>query len=185
MSVKQFQFLNKLLSILARIAAVVTLVMLVFGSVNLFFSQRFSSFGLDQRNIFLFIFESAPINDTAYTWAASIIVPVSLAFLSYIFFKLSYLLDYLAERNTPFTYKFSQSIKIMGFILITYDIVTSLLYSVLVNFAIDEGRFFYFSLTSFSMVGIVLSLVSEMLNYGMSLEKTTEDKSGSTNGDST
>lgn len=62
-----------------------------------------------------------------------------------------------------------------GFILITYNLATSLLYTLFVNFSAEKGWFFYFSLTSFFFIGLILYLVSGILNYGIKLQELADE----------
>lgn len=171
MKIERFQKLSKFLSILSKLLAVLALSILVIGSFNLFIRENFASFSLDQMGTLSILFSNAIVTQADYDWAFSIVLPIILAFLGYIFFKASYLFDYLAEGQTPFSYYFAQSVKVLGLLLISSDLATSLLYIFLVNFAAREGIFLYFSLSSFFFIGLILCLVSAMLNYGIKLQE--------------
>lgn len=170
MQTRQFQILNKLLSTLSKLLAILVLSILVVGSFNLFAQKSFADFNLNSMGTLSAACSNATITQKDYYWAASIVQPICLAFLGYILFKASYLFDHLAEGKTPFSNKFIRSVKIMGFILITYDLATSLLYTLFVNFSAEKGWFFYLSLTSFFFIGLILYLVSGILNYGINLQ---------------
>lgn len=175
MQIKLFQSISKILSILFKLIAVLFLVMLVFGSLNLFFRENFSSYSFDPNDTFSIVFADKSIVEEDYEWALSIMIPIALAALSYIFFKASYLFDYLAEGLLPFTYQFSKSVKIMGLLLIGYDLINPLLYTIFVNWAAEEGRYVYLSISSFFFIGLILYFASEYINYGITLQEVEEE----------
>lgn len=175
MEIKRFQKLSKFLSNLSKLVAVLILSILIIGSLNLFIRENFATFSLDRVGSLSILFPDATVTQDDYDWAISIVLPVVLAFLGYIFFKTSYLFDYLAEGQTPFSHSFSQSVKVLGLFLIFSDLATSLLYIFLVNFVAKGGIFFYFSLSSFFFIGLILYLTSSILNYGMNLQKLAND----------
>lgn len=176
MPANQFRKLSKFLSIVSKLIAIFILSVLVFGSFTLFIRQKLTAFTLDKMDIFSFVFSDATITQDDYNWANAIVLPMSLSFLGYIFFKASYLFDYLAEGKTPFTQQFTQSVRIMGFILIIYDLVTSVLYMFFINFAADEGMFIYLSLSVYFFVGLIIYLMSGILNYGINLQEQVDEK---------
>lgn len=175
LNIIRFQTLSKFLSIFFKILAVLVLTILVIGSFNVFIRQNFISLTFDRVGAISFLYSDVTVAQDDYDWAISIVIPIILAFLAYIFFKISYLFDYLNERHTPFTHKFARSVKVIGFLLIIADLSTSLLYIFLVNFALDEGVFFYFSLSSFFFIGLILYLTSGILNYGIDLQELAKE----------
>lgn len=176
MSADRFQKLSKYLSILFKTIAFLILGIMIFGSFTFFIQQKTRAFNLDTTKALSIVYSDATITQKDYDWAVSIVLPITLAFLGYIFFKASYLFDYLAEGKTPFTYKFIRSVKIMGFILVSYDLVASLLYMFLINFTADDGKFFYLSVSTYFFVGLILCLVSGILSYGVNLQKLEVEK---------
>lgn len=175
MKIKRFQKLSKFLSNLSKLVAVLILSILIIGSFNLFIRENFATFSLGSMGSLSILFSDATVTQDDYEWAISIVLPVVLAFLGYIFFKISYLFDYLAEGQTPFSHSFSQSVKVLGILLIFSDLATSLLYVFLVNFVANGGIFFYFSLSSFFFIGLILCLTSSILDYGINLQKLADD----------
>lgn len=170
LTVERFKAFSKFLSVLSKLLAVLILSVLVIGSFNLFIRQNFAAFSLDQTGAFSILLSDVVVKQADYDWAFSIVLPIILAFLGYIFFKASYLFDYLAEGKTPFSYDFAQSVKVLGLLLVFFDLATSLLYIFLINFVVKEGVFLYFSVSSFFFIGLILYLASGVLNYGINLQ---------------
>lgn len=171
MQINKFQTISKFLSIFLKLAATLVLILLVFGSLNLYIRQNFTLFNVERSSGLIAVFTNVSVSDATSNWASSITVPISLASFSYLLFKTSYLFDYLAEGNNPFSYDFSQSLKTIGFLLVLYDLIIPLIYSIFINVAITDGYYFNFAVSSFFWIGLLLYFVSEVLNYGINLNK--------------
>ncbi|MBP1042153.1 hypothetical protein I6N95_14125 [Vagococcus sp. BWB3-3] len=52
----------------------------------------------------------------------------------------------------------------MGMVLIVIDCFSSILFSILVSFAMSQGHFFQIQLTAVSLVGIIFVCLAEIVN---------------------
>lgn len=176
MNVTRFRQVSRFLSLLLKGFGVLAIAALILIVVFSFFLENDSAtVDVAFSDSPLLYFYDSRVTDADYRLGAFIIAPVFLALASYIFFKGSFLFDRLVRGETPFTLEFAESVKWISIILITADIILPLLYSLIVNLSADGGFFFVFDLSSAFLIGLILYIVSEILKYGISLQKLSDD----------
>ncbi|OJF93740.1 DUF2975 domain-containing protein [Alkalibacterium sp. 20] len=175
MNVKQFRAASRLLSGLLIILGAFSIAILILGLVLIIFTDMGSSFTVNLPENPIISFNDSRVTDADHAFTSLIVAPLFLAVYSYILFKGSFLFDRLADGKTPFTYDFAESVKGISLLLIAFDIILPLLYSLIVNIRAEEGFYFSFGLTSSFLIGLILYIVSGVLKYGISLQELSDD----------
>ncbi len=166
MQIETFRKVSQFLSISFKMIATFALVFLFIILFN-----EDSSFTLDTGQYLSFFWTNSYVTPKDFISASSFIAPVILAFLSYILFHSSFLFDRLVEGESPFTFEFVESLREISILLMISDVVVPLVYTVAINVISDQGRYFHFSLSYIFTIGLILYLVSAILNYGINLEE--------------
>lgn len=175
MNIKRFRSVSKLLSWLLKLLGVFCIAIIVLGAIVMLFTDQGASFSVDLPENSFISFNDSRVTDSDHSFTALLVGPLFLALYSYILFKGSFLFDRLVDGETPFTFDFAESVKRISFLLIGFDTVLPLLYSLIVNLRADEGFYFNFGLTSSFFIGLILYIVSEILKYGISLQELSDD----------
>ncbi|MFO8069971.1 MAG: DUF2975 domain-containing protein [Alkalibacterium sp.] len=174
MNIKRFRTVSKLLSFSLKLIGAFCIVIILIGIIFTFFIDNVAFIvGFPENSLILF--QDSRVTEADHAFTSLIIAPLFLAVYSYILFKGSFLFDHLANGETPFTFDFAESVKWISFLLITFDIILPLLYSLIVNLRADEGFYFNFGLTSSFFIGLILYIVSGVLKYGISLQELSDD----------
>lgn len=176
MQVKKFQKVSRVLAILLKLLAGLSVAMVVIGIFVIFLGNTEAHFLVDTASGFpIFTYFASNITEAEYAKAALIVVPISLFILAYLFFKAGGLFEDLAEGNSPFRYDFSEAVRKIAFLMIAYDLLHPIFYSAVLTFLSENGRYFYFSLSSFFLIGLILYVASGILNYGIQLQELADE----------
>ncbi|MEY8292207.1 hypothetical protein AAK882_06110 [Carnobacteriaceae bacterium 52-44] len=107
--------------------------------------------------------------------AATIVTPILGIINLYIIWRGSRLFDYLKTGKTPFALEFSNAIKRLSLLMIIIDILSPLFYSLVLTLLIEQGYYFQIGIASNFVVGIILYVVSGILNYGIELQELSDN----------
>lgn len=175
MNVKQFRRVSKFLSWSLKLIGSFGIAILILGLVLTFFADTGASFIVEMPEGGNIMFQDSRVTEADHAFTALIVAPLFIALYCYILFKGGFLFDRLADGETPFTYDFAESVKWISFLLLAFDVLRPLLYSLIINLRAAEGHYFNFGLTSSFIVGLILYIVSGVLKYGISLQELSDD----------
>ncbi|WP_423188706.1 DUF2975 domain-containing protein [Alkalibacterium sp. f15] len=175
MNIKRFRTVSKLLSWTLKIIGSVFIAFLILGLILTLFADTGASFTINMPENPFISFQDSRVTEADHAFTSLIMAPLFLAVYCYILFKGSFLFDRLANGETPFTFDFAESVKWISLLLIAFDIILPLLYSLIINIRADEGFYFNFGLSSTFLIGLILYTVSGVLKYGISLQELSDD----------
>ncbi|MCC5890794.1 MAG: DUF2975 domain-containing protein [Alkalibacterium sp.] len=175
MNIKQFRIICKVSSVLLKLTAaflaisvVTSLYAYFFTDTNIWFNLVIPDFPLRHSGMYF-------PSEAEQQLAALIEVPFSSLLAIYVFWKGGQLFKYLSEGQSPFSFKFAKSIKWLALILMISDIFLPLFRSMLVTLIMEEGYYFLFGVGSSLMIGLILYAVSEIFNYGIELQRLSDE----------
>lgn len=176
MNVKNFRLVCKIASFILQLIAVFSFSILIIGVIVVFiFNIDGSSFTFEPNYTPSLVSASGPLSDTHIERAAVFVVPPFLIFFSYISYKGSQLFTELYEGQTPFSIDFSKSLKKISLLLILLDVLSPIIYSIVLTLLIENGHYITFGLSSTFLIGLILYVMSEILQYGIQLQTLADD----------
>lgn len=177
MKVKKFQSISKFLSYFFKLAAILSIIAAALSLGSYFFDLlnfESISFVVEMDSTLSIFFSDGSITDLEYAKAGLLVGPFFLILMSYLFIQASTLFDRLVTGETPFTFDFAKKVKKISYFLVIIDLIVSLFYTLLVNLIADTGNYFYMGLSYLTLIGLILYLVSGILNYGVQLQKLSD-----------
>lgn len=175
MNMKRFQLVCKVAAVLLKILAIMALCMVVFGLFFILFTKSNMYFTIDvSSRSFIFFVKNQP-TEAEENLAALILSPPLLIVSAYTFWRGSSLFEKLMDGDTPFSFDFAQSVKGLSLIIIMMDILTPLLYSLILTIIMKAGYYFTFGLSSYFFIGLLLYIVAEILHYGVNLQQLSDE----------
>lgn len=179
MNIKRFRRVCNVSSIILKILAVLAIVItslsmyqVLSGNPNVWFNYEGPSFSMFSSGHTM---GGILITDAEYRLAATIISPFIVLVSSYVFWKGSQLFKRLADGETPFNFEFTKSLKHLSLVLILSDIITPILYSIILSTIYDNGHEVIVGLTSSFVIGIILYTISEIFYYGIELQQLADE----------
>lgn len=178
MQAKNFQSISKFLSWFFKISAGISIIAAIFALTSYFLdflTIENVSFALEMDSSFSLLLSDANITDLEYARAGLLAAPFFLGLISYILIQSSTLFDRLVQGETPFTFDFADKVKKISYLLAAMDISVPLFYTLLVNIIADAGNYFYLGLSHWTVIALILYVVSGILNYGVSLQELSDE----------
>lgn len=182
MQTKKFQSISKLLSWIFKLytGLLIFLVILALGGfVATFFVEpslyENFSFAADEGTGFTLFFINDRIDEFRYAQALLLVAPVFVGIMSYVSLQASRLFDRLYEGISPFTYIFAGKVRKISFLLILADVLDPIVSTIAVNLFAEMGSYFYIGVTHWTLLGLVLYIVSAVLDYGVSLQELSDE----------
>lgn len=175
MNIKRFRTVCNITSILMKIiAGFCILVLLVMLSTSISSNSTFVyTFEVTYFPIFNAL--NGPLNASETQLASLIIFPFTASIYSFIFIRGGQLFKYLAKGTSPFELTFAKKVKQISLLLILSDIFLPLVYSLLVTVIMEGSYYILVGLSSSFIIGLILYAVSEILNYGIELQKLSDN----------
>lgn len=175
MNIKLFRQICKGSSVLLKGLAVFMAIAVVTSLYGYFFTDRIIWFDLNSPSFpILHSVRNSP-TEAQRQLAALIEVPFATTLGIYIYWKGSQLFHYLAEGQTPFSFEFSRSIKRLALLMIFSDIILPLFRSLMVTILMENGYYFLIGVNASLMIGLILYAVSEVFNYGIELQRLSDE----------
>lgn len=175
MNIKQFRIICKVSSVLLKLTAACMTIVVITSLFTYFFTDRNIWFNLTIPDFTFYNAMRGPMEETDRQMAALIELPFTSLLGIYIFWKGSQLFKYLSEGHSPFVFEFAQSIKRLGIILILSDILLPLFRSLLVTIIMEGSYYLIVGVGSSLVIGLILYAVSEIFNYGIELQKLSDE----------
>lgn len=175
MNIKKFRLVSKATSFILKVFAIFGIIGL---AISLFFGFSKNpnfSFQLNISNSSFLLFQSGPMLGNEVTLASLIAAPPFVLALCYTFWQGASLFDRLNDGELPFSQDFANSVRKISLLLIALDVLLPLVYSLVLSIIIENGYYFTFGLTSLFLIGLILYIVSEILSYGIELQKLADD----------
>lgn len=175
MNIKRFQSVCRFAQVVLTILAAISLFVLLGTVFVYFFGSSSSSISMDFNIFTIASFQMNTPTKAQEEFAALLTGIPALSLYFYTLFKGSKLFDQLSEGDTPFSNAFSKQLKTISLILIASDIIAPLIYSFVLSIVMETGYFLQIHLSSDFVVGIILYCTAEVLNYGIKLQKLSDD----------
>lgn len=182
MKAKNFQTVSKLLSWFFKFYTGLLIffaILSVGGFLASFFVEpsTFENLALstDEGIGFTLFFINDSIDELRYAQAMLLAAPVFIGIMSYVSLQASRLFDRLYEGDSPFTYNFAEKVKKISYLLILVDVLDPIIRTITVNLFTEMGSYFYIGVTHWTLLGLVLYLVSAVLNHGVSLQELSDE----------
>lgn len=187
MSIKNFKKLSRVLESVFKCMSI----LLGIGTVGMFIGLLVGILGNDTANVTKSIVEMTGINDNGLQLFASmsgeltessrfIALIISGIFLkgaqSYITWQAGIFFSILRHSKQPFSMVVYKLLKRIGLLLIISDIVAPLIYYLVASLLMTNGyQIAIFTVTSQFLVGLVIYYMAEVIRYGVTLQKFTND----------
>lgn len=187
MSIKKFKKLSRVLesvfkcmSLLLGIGAIG---LLVGGIVSLFGSDTVKvtksvveMTGVDAFGVHLFTAMSGDLSEKSKFMALVISGLVLRTAQSYICWQAGIFFSILRTSKQPFSMTVYKLLKKIGLLLIISDIVSPLIYYLVVTLLMTDGyQIALITVTSQFLIGLVIYYMAEVIRYGVTLQKFTND----------
>jgi len=174
-NVKQFRSFCRFTSIILKLFTIWIGIAISVSLYSYFFTDTDIWFNFSAPGFTLVNGQRGTLADSEKHLAALIIVPIGAIVSSYVFWKGGQLFNYLAEGNSPFSYDFSRTVKRISLILIVTDILSPLIYSLLVTTIMAGSYYYIIGLGAPFLIGLILFAVSEIFNYAINLQQVVDD----------
>lgn len=174
MNIKKFQFICRFTSIIFKILAAFFIFKIIAGLYVTLFRVN-GSLQFEPAGFTFLQFQRNPITDEELERAALFPVPIFSLIHIYVLLKGSQLFDKLYEGYTLFSLEFVTNLKKISYIMIGFDAVTPIIYSGLVTLLAEDASYFYFSLSSYFVIGLILYVAAEIFNYGIELQTLLDE----------
>lgn len=174
MNIKKFQFICRFTSVIFKVLAGMFIFIIVVGLYVTLFRAN-GSLQFEPAGFTFFQFQRNPITDEVLERAALFAVPIFSLIHVYVLLKGSQLFDKLHEGYTPFSPEFVMNLKKISYIMIVFDAVTPIIYSGLVTLLAEDASYFFFSLSSYFVIGLILYVAAEIFNYGIELQTLSDE----------
>lgn len=175
MNIKLFRQICKGSSVILKVVAVFMAIAVVTSLYGYFFTDSTIWFNLNMPTFPILHSGRNSPTEAQRQLAALIEVPFATTLGIYIYWKGSQLFNYLAKGHTPFSYEFAQSIKRLALVLIISDIILPLIRSLVVTTLMENGYYFLIGVNASLMIGLILYAVSEIFNYGIELQRLSDE----------
>lgn len=174
MNIKNFQFICRFISVIFKVLAGMFIFIIVVGLYVTLFRAN-GSLQFEPAGFTFFQFQRNPITDEVLERATLFAVPIFSLIHVYVLLKGSQLFDKLHEGYTPFSPEFVMNLKKISYIMIGFDAVTPIIYSGLVTLLAEDASYYFFSLSSYFVIGLILYVAAEIFNYGIELQTLSDE----------
>lgn len=179
MNIKRFKRISKFLSIIFNASAFLIVLVTMFFVLILFSKNNYGfEFVLNEPSIIIFQNSHLHRTEDLFKIAEKVsfyILPLILLILLYIFLKGGKMFKNLSNGITPFNSQFARDIKQLGLILIISDIGLPILYSIIFAIISKDKYHIILGISYYFFFGLFFYLVSEILNYGISLQELSDE----------
>ena len=177
MNLKRFRFACQAICFVLRAITITAAIAGIIVSVIIFMNPNESTvfFNLNFADQSWITLQNRWMDDSYRKLASLICVPFIMVATSYIYWQASTLFKDLADGETPFSLEFAKAVKKLSILLMIYDTVSPLLYSLILTIIVPDGHYFVFGLSSNFFIGLVAYIVSEILTYGIELQRLSDD----------
>lgn len=185
MSIKNFRKLSRFLESLFKVMSIclgLGLVALLVGSVlSLFGKINISTSLLEMtgtrvEGLEIFSLNKGNLDEQTKYLALCFSGIILRSAQAYAFWQGGILFSILKISNQPFSKRFYDILRKVGLVLIVSDILSPLVYYVSASIMMTEGyTFTLLTFTSQSLIGLILIYIAEVIRYGNTLQKFTND----------
>lgn len=180
MNVKKFKVLSscleaifKCLSILTGLLAIILIIGIIFGNIK--GAVDFTGTSVE-KGFHLFYIGNGNVTTKIKYVARATSGLVKYLLLSYTYWHIGMFFLTLKQSSQPFTFEIYKLLKKIGFLLIISDILAPLVYYANVSFLMTKGmEFSFLTITSQTLIGFIVYYFSEVIRYGMTLQKFSDD----------
>lgn len=175
MKIKKFQRLSYIISMFFMIIIVFLIATLFFITIPYLFGWKQPYFIYKSSGLSLI---SASFNTPTFDQerlASLIVFPFIAIIMSYSSYIGYQFFPQMSEGETPFQEKFVKNIRSVGLLLMILSILAPIIYSLALSQIMPNGHHFELVITNDFFEGLFLYVISEIINYGVSLQELTDD----------
>lgn len=179
MNVKKFKRLSRVLETIFKVQSIIIGLMAIFIVIGLVTGMKqdvVKSLSLSIDGINLFSGDKGHLANSDHYLALCVSGIFKRGVQSYILWQAGIFFSIMRFEKQPFTLTVYHLLRKIGIMLIAVDIIAPLIYYIIINILMTNGyQFALITFTAQSIIGIVVYFMAEVIRYGITLQKFTND----------